>query len=130
MTPALIRAYRATTYHAAGIDIRIGRRSPAMDRLLASHHVREAVFITAWNPRSRRMPDGWNRRMQSRLVESTRRLAAMPASGTWRRWSEAHLLLFCSPARASVLGRRFHQYALVIVQQAQPAWLLLPSAMN
>ena len=87
----MLIAYRKTSYKAAGIEVRIGRRSPAMDRLLSSHGVREAVFITAYNPFSRVMPPGWNQRMQLRLAQVLRRRQCLPAQGSWRRWSEAHL---------------------------------------
>src|SRR5215469_14887371 len=55
--PRLLRVYRDTLYHAKGCDVRIGRRAP--DALFALLGSRVGTFVTAWNPRSRRMPEGW-----------------------------------------------------------------------
>jgi hypothetical protein len=120
-----IRAYRKTRYEVAGVAIRIGRRSPAMDRLLAARGARQAALITAYNPFSRIMPPGWNRRMQVRLVEAMRRRPSHPASGSWRRWAEGQLLIFGDIRPAARLMRIFRQNAIVIVRRGQPARLLL-----
>lgn len=45
--------------------VRIGRHAPT--ELFVRLRSRTGVFVTAWNPLSRRMPDGWNHRMQQRL---------------------------------------------------------------
>ena len=71
---------------------------PRMDALLARHGARCAVFVTAWNPFSRRMPAGWNRRMQAAPASSgcgaasvlpaqrrARPLAGGPSAGAGRR---------------------------------------------
>src|SRR3954467_12289085 len=79
LSARLLRAYRGTTYTAAGIEVRIGRRNAALDALLRAHGAREGVLITAWNPRSRRMPERWNHRAQDRLNGFLRRVATMPA---------------------------------------------------
>ena len=120
-----LAAYRKTSYEAAGIAIRIGRRSPAMDRLLASLGVRQAVLITAYNPFSRLMPPGWNRRMQARLAQALRRRRVLPANGSWRRWSEAHLIVFGDVRLVCRLTGPFRQNAIVIVRRGQPVQLRL-----
>jgi hypothetical protein len=112
-----------TQYSAAGITIRIGRRSAAMDRLLLARRQRDAAFITAYNPFSRPMPPGWNRRMQGRLALAVRRWPSLPASGQWRRWCEAHLLIFTAPRPAAALARRFRQHAIVMIRLRHPARL-------
>ncbi len=117
------RVYRLTRYEAAGVVFRIGQRSAGMDHLLASHGVREATFVTAFNPFSRRMPRGWNRRMQLRLTQAVRRSVAVQGKGAWRGWCEAHLLLFGDPRPAIRLAQRFRQNAVVIVGLRQPARL-------
>jgi hypothetical protein len=127
MRPSLLKAYRESRYEVVGIDVRIGRRSPAMDELLSSHGTREAAFITAYNPFSRVMPAGWNRRMQARMVASLRRRPILPGSGSWRRWSEAHLVVFGDSRPTCRLARRFRQYAIVMVRIEQPARLLITS---
>ena len=125
MTAALLAAYRRSRYEAAGAEARIGRRSLAVDALLARLGVREGGFVTAWNPFSRRMPDGWNRRMQVRLQAAARRLPGAPGHGGDGRWREAHWLLGAEPRRLLVLARRFRQAAIVTVARGQPARLRL-----
>jgi hypothetical protein len=126
---SLLRAYRDTCYQVDGIDVRIGRRSSDMDQALLSRGMREAAFITAYNPFSRVMPSGWNRRMQARLTEALRRRPILQGRGSWRRWSEAHLLVFGDSRPTSGLARRFRQYGIVVVRVRQPAGLLMTSLM-
>lgn len=124
MHPSLLRAYRKTNYRVASCVIHIGRRAPAIDRLLISHRAREAALITAYNPFSRRMPLGWNRRMQSQLTQVARRHPALPAEGAWRRWSEDHLLLVANRRQVLCLARQFRQHAIVNMRIRQPAYVL------
>ncbi|HVY15583.1 MAG TPA: DUF3293 domain-containing protein [Rhodopila sp.] len=119
----LLRAYRSTAYHVPGAVVRIGCREPMVDRLLDRHRQRTGVLITAWNPFSRRMPSGWNARMQQALAQALHRRTTLPASGRWRRWSEDHLLALIAPEPAAVLARRFRQNAIVILRPRQPARL-------
>lgn len=124
-------AYRRTLYRlspivACPIALRIGARSFAADALLARFGVQEAVLVTAWNPRSRRMPDGWNRRMQAGLAACLRRRAVLPAEGAWRGWREAHLLVLGPAQPVEALARRFRQTAVVTLRRGAPvrlAWM-------
>ncbi len=118
-TPVL--AYLATKYSACGVTVRIGRRADHLLRLIGA---REACFLGADNPRSRRMPPGWNRRARLRLAATLRRVPTWPATGTWRGWSEAHTLAALPTPRARVLARRFRQSAIVVLRQGAPAGLL------
>ena len=127
ITPLLARAYRQTTYRAAGIDFRIGCRSPRMDALLRAHRVRAAVFITAHNPFSRRMPAGWNARAQARLANMLRNSTILFGCGTWRGWSEDHLLVLGPIAPAARLARRYRQNGIVILRLGQLIRLLATS---
>ena len=121
--PRLLRAYRQTNYRALDSVVRIGRRVPAA--LLAPLGGRVAGFITAWNPFSRRMPDGWNDRMQRRLRERLRRHAVLAAEGSLGRWREA-MLLVAGDARLVVrLARMFRQCGVVVVQRGRAARLVL-----
>jgi Protein of unknown function (DUF3293) len=123
--PALLRAYRMTSYAVDGVVVRPGRRSAGFDRLLRRSRCRTATFIAADNPFSRRMPPGWNRRMQHRLRCAARRHAVLAATGSWRGWREAHLLLFGDPRPALRLARIFRQRAVVVVRLNQPAAVVL-----
>src|SRR5436189_291770 len=62
----MLAAYRATRYlielPRRHIDLRIGRRSPAVDRLLAREGARGGAFLTAFNPQSERRSAAWNAR--------------------------------------------------------------------
>jgi Protein of unknown function (DUF3293) len=127
VTPRLLRAYRKTEYTVAGLVIRIGQRSPALDALLARYGAREGVLITAWNPRSRRMPEGWNRRAASNLTAMLRGVPLLPAAGRLRRWQEAHVLALGPAARFARPARRFRQNAIVRVASRHVAKLLLIS---
>ena len=123
MPPRLLRAYRQTRYSAGGMVVLVGRRVP--DALFAQVGARAAVFVTAWNPRSRRMPSGWNARMQRRLAERLRRLAVVPADGTLGRWHEAHLLVAVDLRRMLRIARIFRQLGVVAMRRGRPARLVL-----
>lgn len=124
-TPRLLRAWRATTYTADGAVVRIGRRSSSMNALLARLGARAGVFVTAWNPFSRAMPAGWNRRMQRCLGERLRRYRSLPADGSLRRWHEAHLLVAADERPILRLARLFRQRGVVLVARHQAARLLV-----
>jgi hypothetical protein len=124
MPTALIRHYLRTEYEAAGAVVRIGRRSAEVDGLLLAMRRGSGGFVTGWNPRSRRMPDGWNRRMQKRLEEAVRRLPSAPGNGSARGWREEHMLVGADPRRLFTLARRFRQRAIVVVRRGQPARLV------
>jgi Protein of unknown function (DUF3293) len=118
-------AYRRSDYEAAGAVARIGRRSPAIDALLLRLGARQGGFVGAWNPFSRRMPQGWNDRMLARLRDAARRLPRAEGSGGDGPWREQHLLIAADPRRLAVLGRRFRQAAIVTVRRGGPARLVL-----
>lgn len=115
-------AYLRTAYEAAGVVVRIGRRSAAMDALLRG---RRAAFITAWNPMSRRMPRGWNERMLARMREAVRGRIIAEGWGSARGWAERHLLLAGDPHWLVVLARCFRQAAIVVVVPGRAARLVM-----
>ena len=123
MPPRLLRAHRRTRYSTLGTVVRVGRCVP--DALFAQIGAREAVFVTAWNPRSRRMPLGWNVRMQRRLAERLRRFEVAPADGTLGRWHEAHLLVAADVRRVLRIARIFRQLGVVAMRRGRPARLVL-----
>jgi hypothetical protein len=103
--------------------MRIGRRVP--DVLFDQLNARVAVFLTAWNPLSRRMPDGWNHRMQMHLRRRLRRCLVIDAGGSLHRWREAMLLVAGDPRPHVRLAARFRQRAVVIVRRGQKVRLRL-----
>ena len=98
-----------------------------MDALLARHQAARAVFVTAWNPFSRRMPAGWNRRMQARLRQLLHRRLCLPAVGALGRWHEDHLLVLAELPPLLRLARQFRQHAVVAIRRGGPARLVLLS---
>src|SRR6185312_74915 len=107
------------------IAVRVGRRSAGADTILARYAAREGGFVTAWNPLSKRMPDGWNQRMQRALIAHTRRLPSLTGRGSGNGWFEEHLFVAVDPRRLSVLARRFRQLGIVVVSRGRPARLVL-----
>lgn len=118
--PGLVRGWRLTRYEAAGEVIRLGRRSCGIDRLLAAAGVRHGAFVGAWNPCSRRRPEGWNHAALGRLRARARRAGIALHEGAGRAdrpaWSEDHLLLLGDWRRAAVLARHFRQHAILLVR--------------
>ncbi|HQT76903.1 MAG: hypothetical protein B7Z80_18450 [Rhodospirillales bacterium 20-64-7] len=125
MTPRLLRAYRQTIYRVDNIAFRVGYRCAAIDDLLREYGTRTAVLITAHNPYSHRMPDGWNARMQAGLAERLRRRPVLYGSGTGCGWSETHILVFGAPAPIVRLAREMRQNGIVILRAGQPVRLRL-----
>ncbi len=127
MRPALRAAFLRTGYEAGGVVVRIGRRSAAMDALLRRRGARAAGFVTAWNPFSRLMPLGWNRRLQARLRQAARGAVLEEGWGRGRSggrgWAEHHLLVAGDARRIAVLARRFRQHAVVTVSPGRRARL-------
>jgi len=119
----LLRAYRQTHYRAGDVDIRIGSCVP--DHVFERLGLREATLITAWNPMSRRMPAGWNRRMQRRLADRLRHIVTMPADGMLRRWHEAHVLAAKDSRWVAHLAHLFRQRGIVVIRRGQRARLVL-----
>lgn len=124
MHAALRAVFARTGYEAAGIVCRIGARSATMDVLLRAKSARQAGFVTAWNPFSRRMPRGWNARMLARLREAARGRIIAEGWGRGRGWAERHLLVAGDSRALLVLARRFRQHAIVAVAPGRPARLL------
>jgi Protein of unknown function (DUF3293) len=81
--------------------------------------------MTAWNPGSHRMPEGWNRRMQHRLRQCLRRCKMLEAEGSLHYWHEAMLLVAGDPRRVVRLAVRFRQRAVVILRRGRKARLRL-----
>ncbi len=120
----LLRAYRASRYFAGAHAVRIGQDAPALDALLRCWRVPEGVFIAAGNPRSRRMPAGWNARRHAALRERLRALPHVEGKGGVKRWWEAHCFIGISAARGKRLARLFRQTAMVALRRGAKARLI------
>ena len=131
-TARLAAAYRATAYvvRRAGREaaLRIGAAPPP----LPWGGCRQACFVTACNPGSRRRAAAVNRRLARRLRATLRRrgLRALPAvgrgdAGDWP--PEPSLLVFGLTGRsAAALGRALRQNAVLRV--GRHAVVLIPLA--
>jgi hypothetical protein len=133
-------AYRATRYHAMDgnhvLTARIGSRSPAFDALLAREGATVGVFVTAWNPESRRTSEPENRLAAARLETEVTALGlrTLPHSGqgddpSWPV-EEGLFVLGLREADALALAERYRQNAVVIVEQGEPTRLLTTSWMR
>jgi hypothetical protein len=130
----LTAAYRSTTYWvdtaAGAIALRVGRGSAALDRLLKRRGVRTWAFVTACNPRSRRLPAWRNFERQRRLERLSRRLgfAVLPGVGAGDdpAWAPepSFLILGISRQRARRLARSLGQNAIVAGRRAAPPELV------
>lgn len=130
----IMKAYRATTFlieaHSGRIALRDGKRSPALDDLLARHGVEWWAFITAWNPRSRPLARGVNARRQRHLERYVIRLGhailpglGVPDDGDWTP-EESCLVLGVTRAAALRLGAAAGQYAIVAGRKGKAARIL------
>ena len=120
----LATAYRRAAYTVAGLDLVVGRRSRALDGLLAGMSARDAVLITAWNPASRRMPPDWNARKMAALRHRLGSTPSLPASSAGAAWFEDQLLVVGDRRRLAVLARLFGQAAMVGLRRGQGVRLL------
>ncbi|HYZ20978.1 MAG TPA: DUF3293 domain-containing protein [Rhodopila sp.] len=105
-----------------------------MDALLRGAGARSAALIGADNPLSRRMPEGWNRRMRARLAERLRRRDVWPASGTGQGWCEQHFFVLGPIGFSQKIARLARQNGIVIIRRGQPPTLMrtlrMPARMN
>ncbi|MBS0560438.1 MAG: DUF3293 domain-containing protein [Proteobacteria bacterium] len=126
LSPRLHRAYRETAYACRGAEIRIGRRSRALDDLLLTLGARQGALLTAWNPRSRLLPEPVNRRRQRQLADRLRRQRTAEAEGRLKAWREEMLLVAGDIRPARRLGRLFRQNMLVSLRTGRKASLVAP----
>lgn len=133
LPPDLLGAYRRAIYRAllpeGAIDLRVGETSAALDRALAARGATRWAWLTAVNPRSRRLTD----------AENARRLAALDAELARHGWQafpglaldptndwpaeSSRLVLEADPAAIAALARRFDQHAWLTGAVDGPATL-------
>ncbi|WP_114240034.1 DUF3293 domain-containing protein [Dyella sp. C9] len=133
MDEALLAAFRRTDYRvrlAEGGWASIRIDQPLPPRLLSRLDGRPWAFITAWNPRSERVPRGRNRQAQHRLLAALRELgggiAIHPALGVAEdgQWREPSLFVVgADTAHVDPLARQFGQHAYVYGTATSPARL-------
>jgi hypothetical protein len=119
----LIEAYEATTYviHARDghISFRAGQVNGEIDGLLAASGATEWVFMTAWNPLSKRTEDMRNRERQEVLAKSLSLggFEFLPGEGIGDGggWPNEPALFIPGMEREKGLafGRAFEQYAVI-----------------
>ena len=110
--------------------IKPGTRHGFLDRLLECHGASTWALITAYNPRSVRLPAAVNRQRQ-RLLQNIcdrqgfHRLKARGGdrAGQWD-WEESCLLLGIGRIQSLTLARRFGQNAILFGRKHGPAMLL------
>ena len=133
ISPGLVRAYRAAVYRVDGpggpVTVRIGSRSPDLDRRLARVGAARAAIVTAANPRSRRRSDTVNRIAGLALLAAAHRLGVRTWPATAldpdARWPAERGLCLLGPSDRAVdrLLHRFGQNAAVTIVRGRPARL-------
>lgn len=137
LPPDLLAVYQATLYtvetEAGALGVRIGARSPAIDRLLSERGARSGVFITAWNPLSRLVGseanEAANRALGAALTAAG--LAFLPhiglpdiRPGDNPGWPPEHGFFVLDPPDPIALGRHWRQNAVVVIERNGPARLV------
>ena len=128
-------AYLQTTYwvqaRPSPIALRVGERSRALDRVLAQHRACSWAFITAWNPKSRRLAPwrnvGRDARLRYALARAGYRWLPALGEGDDPGWTPepSVLVLGMSVPNAVHLARRLKQNAVVTGKlggRAQLVW--------
>ena len=124
LRPTRLTAYRRAFYRAdAGegpeIEIRVGKRTPALDALLEGKGKRRWAFLTACNPGARRLGASENRVRSNALRISLRRRGFLFLEGRGGSdagdWPEeaSFLVVGIALSEAEQLRRRFGQDAFV-----------------
>lgn len=120
----LWRAYEATSYEAetsAGrVRLRIGSRSPDIDRLLTEKDLSSWAFVTAFNPCSKPLTDPENEERHQRLLHDLSDNdgpvyagAGIPDHPDWN--AETSVLILGIEREAAVrLAVRYGQNAIVV----------------
>jgi hypothetical protein len=123
-------AYRATSYRAGGLRLRVGEVCPPLDAVLAAGGWQGAAFLTAFNPGSVLLSDAENRRRQAELAAAVAGWSCLPGEGVGDAddWppEPSLLVLGVSATEADALARRFGQAAWVWYPIGGPAELRWP----
>lgn len=134
----LERAYRATRYTATRdgetISIAVGEPLARLDSWLDAARVSEWAYITACNPRSRRLAPEENALRMAALVVDLGVIgwplvhgAGVPSEGDWDSEPSVLVLGLSRPA-ALELARRYEQHAIVCGRRGEAAELVWTDA--
>ena len=131
---AIHHAYLHTTYRVVTtpepVDIRIGQRNSALDRLLQANGVQRWAFVTASNPRSQAQTDEDNARRNDELKQSLDETGWRYLDGVGLPdgcgWQPEHsvLILGMGKRAAIALARRWGQNAIVCGIHGEPSELV------
>ena len=130
-----IEAYEATNFRVLGeptFDLKIGQPSAPLRRLYKKYGCTSSAFVTAWNPRSKRVSDADNTAAQTQLehglTESSIPFIAGIGEDPAGQWpgEPSVLALGLDLDAAEALGVRFKQNAIVwAASDANPQLVLL-----
>jgi len=131
LTDQLIEAYTATDFVLfdtgdGEVVVNVGRHSAAFDRVLAARKAETAVIVTAYNPRSKVLPDAANRLRHAQLTALLDARGYDYALGEGRdptgHWkAELECVVFGIPVETGLdLARAFDQNAIVFIRRGQP----------
>lgn len=123
LSERLGNSYLQTTYRVNGadeiVDIRIGVRNDALDRLLETYKATEWVFVTASNPGSRLLPERENAKRNAVLVKTFEEAGlrflggvGVPDKTGWKP-EQSYLVLGVSKSDAMAMASRWDQCAIV-----------------
>lgn len=111
--------------------VRVGRRSAALERLLAAGKVRTAAFVTPFNPRGVKQPQAKNRKaleaLRHLLEESGQRFLEAEGRDPEGRWPAERGVFLLGVARADALalGQLLDQNAIVYVARGRAPELVV-----
>lgn len=136
--PALLAAYQNAIYEVRvpqfGLfQLHIGQQHPELDDVLRILYpwCQRWTFLTAWNPRSRPLPDSENARRQALLCARLHELGltwlaaegrAAPEQAPWQE--ESLFIMDLDQANLNRLGKEFEQNAVLVGEVGGKAGLL------
>jgi hypothetical protein len=119
LTKELIESYKATSYRvpALNLDIHIGKMSPRLNEILNEYQAETWAFITAWNPESKLLTTGENKRRNKELRGKLKGYMifdgiGIPENSDWTP-EESYLVMGISKQQSTQLGRMFEQNAIL-----------------
>lgn len=124
----LDRAYRATSYCAGKLTLRVGETSRVLDTLLRNRGVAEWAYLTACDPGSVPLPRAQNEARQRVLLERLRGRTVLVGEASADDGSHppepSFLVLGIPRAEAMTLARAFGQNAILAGAIGKPAELV------